>query len=129
MRRSSDRAQFEPVVALVAVLAVSAGLVTYADTLDRVIPGETDRATAETTLQRVHQELRVAGVAHPDRLDRAPEVVSGGWRINVSIRTRNGSWARGPVPPEDARRAQRRVSVRTGAGRLQPGRLTVEVWR
>lgn len=129
MRRWSGRGQFEPVVALVAVLAVSAGLVTYADTLAGVLPGQRERATAETTLDRVEDELRVAGVVRPGRLDRATAVAPRGWQTNVSLRTAERSWQQGPVPPEDAPSAQRRVSVRVGPGALRPGRLTVVIWR
>lgn len=128
MRRSSGRGQFEPVVGLVAVLAVSAGLVAYADTLHRVLPDEIERETAETALDRVHDRLRIAGVAVPDRLDRAPAAAPSGWRMNVTLRTREGTWERGPAPPDDALRARRRVSVRVAPGRLEPGRLRVAVW-
>jgi hypothetical protein len=129
MPLSSDRGQFEPVVALVAVLAVAAGLVTYADTLYAALPGEPERATAETALDRVHADLRVAGAAHPDRLDRVSGSAPGGWAMNVTLRTKAGSWQRGPDPPRGALRAQRRVSVRVAPGNLRPGRLTVVLWR
>jgi hypothetical protein len=129
MRRSSGRGQFEPVVALVAVLAVTAGLVTYAETLSAVLPGEPERATAETALERVHAELRVAGVAYPGRLDRVTGSALDGWRMNVTLRTAEGSWQRGPDPSGGALRAQRRVSVRVAPGNLRPGRLAVVLWR
>ena len=129
MRRSSDRGQFEAVVALVAVLAVSAGLVAYAETLSTTLPGEPERATPETALDRVHRTLRVAGVAHPGRLDRALGVAPDCWRMNVTLRTREGRWTRGPEPPGESLRAGRRISVRVAPGTLRPGRLTVVLWR
>jgi len=128
MRRSSDRGQFEPVVALVAVLAISAGLVTYADVLAGVLPGEADRETAETALDRVHDGLRVAGVSLPGRLNGTLDSAPDGWGINVTLRTRAGNWRAGPAPPEDGIRASRPVGVRVAPGRLRPGRLVVVVW-
>ncbi len=129
MRRSSDRAQFEAVVALVAVLAVGTGLTVYAETLSGAVPGEPERETAETALDRIHGELRVAGVVDPDRLGRAREATPDGWRTNLTIRTRHRTWQHGPDPPGGAPRADRRVSVRVGPGSLDPARLTVVVWR
>ncbi|PSQ33527.1 hypothetical protein BRD09_00625 [Halobacteriales archaeon SW_10_68_16] len=129
MRRSSGRGQFEAVVALVAVLAVSAGLVAYAETLATALPGEPERATAETALDRVHRTLRVAGVARPDRLHRAGDVAPDGWRLNVTLSTRRGRWTRGPAPPDEGLCAGRRISVRVAPGELRPGRLRVVLWR
>jgi hypothetical protein len=129
MRRSSGRGQFEPVVALAAVLAVSAGLVTYADTLDGVLPGDRDRETAATTLDRLHDRLRVAGVVVPDRLDRAVAAVPSGWQASVTLRTRQERWHRGPDPPADGLSAERRVSVRITGSSLEPGTLRVVLWR
>jgi hypothetical protein len=129
MRRSSGREQFEPVVALVAVLAVSAGLVTYADTLSDVLPGDRDRQTARTALDGVHDRLRVAGVAVPDRLDRALAAVPAGWHAEVTLRTRTERWQRGPDPPADNLSARRRVSVRLSGADHEPGTLRVVLWR
>ncbi|MEF8781874.1 MAG: hypothetical protein V5A39_03075 [Haloarculaceae archaeon] len=129
MRRSSDRGQFEPVVALAAVLAISAGLVTYADVLDRRLPGEQNRETARTTLDSVHDKLRVAGVIVPSRLDRAIAAAPDGWRVNLTLRTREGYWQRGPDPPGDGLAAERRVSVRVGPSKLSAGTLRVVIWR
>jgi hypothetical protein len=129
MRRWSGRGQFEPVVALVAVFAVSAGLVTYADTLEGVVPDDRDRRTATTTLDRVHDHLRVAGVVVPDRLDGALSAAPDGWQATVSLRTREGYWQRGPEPPSGGQVAQRRVSVRVTATDHDPGTLRVVVWR
>lgn len=129
MRRSSDRAQFEAVVALVAVLAVGAGLTVYAETLSGVMPGQPERETAETALDRVHAELRVAGVVDPDRLERSPNATPAGWQTNVTLRTRDRTWQHGPDSPEGAPRADRRVSIRVAPGNIDPARLTVVLWR
>lgn len=129
MRSSSGRAQFEPIVAFAAVLAVSAGLVTYADTLGHVLPGDRDRETARTALDRVHDRLRIAGVIDPGRLDRSRAAVPEDWQANVTLRTREGEWQRGPDPPADSLEAKRRVSVRVAPSELRPGRLRVVIWR
>lgn len=129
MRLSSDRGQFEAVVALAAVLAISAGLVTYADVLDQTLPDEQSRATARTTLDAVHDRLRVAGVVVPARLDRGTAAAPDGWRLNVTLRTREGYWQHGPDPPGDGLAAERRVSVRVSPSDLKPGRLRVVIWR
>jgi len=129
MPRSSDRAQFEAVVALVAVFAVSTGLVIYADVLADVTPETIERASAETTLERVHGTLRVAGVTHPHRLKAAIENEPAGVAVNVTLQTDRGIWQRGPDPSSEAESARRRVSVRVGPGEIRPGRLTVVVWR
>lgn len=129
MRPSSDRAQFEAVVALVAVLAVGAGLTVYAETLSGAVPDEPERETAGTALDRIHGELRVAGVVDPDRLRRVRDGLPDGWRTNVTIRTRERAWQYGPDPPEGAVRADRRVSVRVAPGEIDPARLTVILWQ
>jgi hypothetical protein len=129
MRRSSDRAQFEPVVALVAVLAVSAGLVAYADTLAAVVSGDRDRQTARTALDRIHDRLRVAGVVVPDRLDRIDRAVPDGWHAEVSLRSSGNRWQRGREPPAENLSAQRRVSVRLSGSEHEPGTLRVVLWR
>jgi hypothetical protein len=129
MGHSSDRGQFEPVVALVAVLAVSAGLVTYADILDDTLPGDRERDTARLALDRVHDRLRVAGVVLPDRLDAALVGAPDGWQANATLLARGGTWRAGPTPPDDGRTARRRVTVHVGPERLRPGTLRVVVWR
>lgn len=128
MRRSSDRAQFEAIVGLVAVLAVGAGLTVYAETLTGVMPGEPERETAETALDRIHGELRTAGVIDPDRIQRASKATPEGWQTNVTIMTRDRTWQHGPDPPNRTQRAARRVSVRVAPGRIDPARLTVVLW-
>jgi hypothetical protein len=129
MRRWSDRGQFEAVVALVAVLAVATGLTVYAETLSGAVPGDPERATAETALDGIHGELRVAGVVDPGRLDRARAATPDGWEANVTIQTRNRTWQHGPQPPGGAQRAERRVSVRVEPGDIDPARLAVVLWR
>ena len=129
MRRSSDRAQVEPLAALAAVLAVSAGLVVYAETLAGTAPETDDTATVERALDRVEGHLRRGGVVSPDRLDGAGAVLPDGWRANVSLTVDGQRWRDGPRPPPGASSAVRRVSVRQAPGQIRPGRLRVVLWQ
>lgn len=129
MRRSSGRGQVEPLAALAAVLAVTAGLVIYAGALEDRIPGGPDRRIAETTLERVERALQTTGVADPDRLDAAMTRFPDGWHGNLTLRANGTRWSRGPAPPTDAQRATGRVSVGVAPTRLCPGQLRVVVWR
>ena len=129
MRRSSGRGQVEPLAALAAVLAVSAGLVVYADVLGGSVPGRPSPETPAQILDDVHRSLQTAGVTSPGRLDAAIETVPDGWHANVTVLAGDQSWSRGPQPPDDATRVTRRVSVRLLPTRIDPGRLRVVVWR
>lgn len=129
MRRSSGRGQAEPLAALVAVLAVTAGLVIYAGTLEERVPGQRDRQVAETTLDRVERAIQSAGVVDPERLDAAMTRIPAGWQGNVTLRANGSQWSRGPTPPTDADRATERVSVGVAPMALRPGQLRVVVWR
>ncbi|MEF8784364.1 MAG: hypothetical protein V5A45_00410 [Haloarculaceae archaeon] len=129
MRRSSDRGQVEPLAALAAVLAVSAGLVVYAETLDDTVPGQPDDETPTAILDSVHRSLQTTGVSTPSRLDTAMAPVPEGWQANVTLTAGGERWQRGPSPPESADRVTRRVSVRLAPQRIEPGQLRVVVWR
>ncbi|MEF8871852.1 MAG: hypothetical protein V5A41_09505 [Haloarculaceae archaeon] len=129
MRRSSDRGQVEPLAALAAVLAVSAGLVVYAETLDDTVPGQPDDETPTAILDSVHRSLQTTGVSTPSRLDTAMATVPEGWQVNVTLTADSERWQRGPSPPESADRVTRRVSVRLAPQRIEPGQLRVVVWR
>lgn len=129
MRRSSDRGQVEPLAALAAVLAVSAGLVVYAGVLDEAIPEQPESETPTTILDSVHRSLQTAGVASPDRLATAAATVPDGWQANVTLSAGGQRWHRGPEPPDGADRATRRVSVRVAPKQIEPGQLRVVVWR
>jgi hypothetical protein len=129
MRRSSDRAQVEPLAALAAVLAVSAGLVVYAETLVGTAPENSDTGSVERALDRVEGHLRSGGVVSPDRLDSAGAVLPDGWHANVSLTVDGQQWGDGPRPPPGASSALRRVSVRQAPGQIKPGRLRVVLWR
>lgn len=128
MRHFLDRGQVEPLAALVAVLAVSAGFVVYTDTLEDTIPPEQSREIGETTLQRVLDRVESTGVVDPALADGLTAVPTG-WRGNLTLRADGSRWSRGPTPPEGAHRATQRVSVRLAPAEIRPGQLRVAVWR
>ncbi|WP_255150674.1 DUF7285 family protein [Halorarius halobius] len=125
MSRSSDRAQVDPLVALVGVAAVGLGLSLYAGVVADTLEEPTGRAPTDA-LDAVHDRTAPNGVVDPGRLDGA--TAWRGKRVNATLRTRNGRWSVGPVPPRTADSAARRVSVRRGPARIKAGRLRVSVW-
>ncbi|MFC7134142.1 MULTISPECIES: DUF7285 family protein [Salinibaculum] len=129
MRRSSGRGQVEPLAALAAVLAVSAGLVIYADTLEEAVTPAPERETPEVILDGVERTLEEAGVVDPARLESAMAALPSGWHGNLTLRAGGKQWSRGPTPPSDADRATARVSVRIAPAKVRPGQLRVVVWR
>lgn len=129
MRRSSDRAQAEPLAALAAVFAVAVAMAIYTGALDDAVPPSPDTETPETVLDRVQRAVQTTGVARPGRLDAAVDSVPEGWHANVTLTAGGSQWVRGPVPPESARRARSRISVRLGPTTIAPGQLRVVVWQ
>lgn len=129
MRRSSDRGQAEPLAALVAVLAVTAGLTIYAGTLDDSIRDSPDRETVSTTLDNVRRSLQTAGIADPAKLNATTANAPAGRQMNVTLRADGQRWSRGPQPPETAESATTRVSVRLAPTEVRPGRLRVVLWQ
>jgi hypothetical protein len=123
---SSSRGQTSPLVALVAVAAVVAGVSLHAGVLAAETPA-TDRDVAEPTLDRVTDHVREGAVAEPARLASAPR--PDGFRTNASLAAAGRRWTVGPVPPGDADAAERAVAVRLAPARVRTGRLRVEVWR
>ncbi len=129
MRRWSDRGQAEPLAALAAVLAVSAGLTMYAGVLDDATPDRPESETPDAVLDGVHRSLALAGVTAPDRLDTVHGAVPDGWHANVTLTAADNQYQRGPTPPASAQRETRRVSVRIAPQRVEAGQLRVAVWR
>jgi len=128
MRHSSDKAQTEPLAALAAVLAITAGLTIYAGTLDRAVSPASDRRVADTTLQRVTATIESTGVAEPSRLTATDNAIPDGWHGNITLRADGNRWAHGPKPPSGSDSATRRVSVRVSPMEIRPGQLRVVVW-
>jgi len=126
-RSSARRGSVEPIAAIAALFAVTAGLGLYAGVLDDVRP-TSDRDVATPTLDRVHERASDLTVVDPDAIDAARRAGPDGYRVNVTMWTDSRRWTAGPVPPARADRASRSVSVRLAPGRLRAGRLRVEVW-
>ena len=125
-REATHRGQTTPIVALVALFAVCAGVSLYATTLLGVTP------TAEPTLERVYDAVNEGGVVSPPGLSRTERVAPDGYRLAVTITTENGRWTTGPRPPagsEGVDTATRPVAVSTAEGGVTWGRLRVRVWR
>jgi hypothetical protein len=129
MPHSRARGQVEPLAALAAVLAVTAALTLYAGTLANAVSTTSDRAIAETTLQRVTATLESAGVIDPSRLRVGHTTVPDGWDANLTLRANGTEWTRGPTPPSNADRATSHVSVRLSPMTIQRGELRVVVWQ
>jgi hypothetical protein len=128
MPPSSGRGQVEPLAALAAVLAVSAGLALYGGVLDGTGPDRPDRRVADEVLDSLGRGDGSVSLAPAD-LRRLEAVLPAGWEGNATLRT--GAWHRsvGSAPPPGAVAASRPVGVSLAPGRVRPGRVTVEVWR
>ena len=130
---ATERGQTSPIVALVALFAVCAGLSLYATTLGAVTPSETTNELAEPTLDRVYEELQGGGVVAPTSLAQADRTGPDGYRTAVVLTTSDARWTNGHRPPRDAAidadSAARPVSVAMGDGDVEWGQLRVWVWR
>jgi len=124
------RGSTQPVAALVAVLAVSLALSTYAVGLESALPEATaqDRGIAKPTLERVTEAVSRDGVVDPEGLEAGPPAGPDGYEVNVTVRADERTWTAGAEPPTQAETASRPVSVDIEAGETVPGRLRVEVW-
>lgn len=126
------RAQTTPIVALVALFAVCAGVSLYATTLGTVMPTETENALADPTLDRVYDATSDGGAVSPVALSRAEGVAPDGYRLAVAVTIEEGRWTDGSRPPPDddgVDTASRPVAVAMADGSVTWGRLRVWVWR
>lgn len=129
MRRSSGRrAQTEPFAALVAVAVVALALATFAGAFEASVPTPVDRNHAEPVADRVERNLTAGGVVHPDDVDNVSRRGPDGYDVNVTLQWGDGRKTDGPVAPDTADAATRRVSVFLGDADVTPGRLEVRVW-
>ena len=125
------RGQTTPVVALVALFAVCAGVSLYATTLVDVTPTGTGNALAEPTLDRVYDATSEGGVVSPTGLSRAERVGPDGYRVAVAVTTDDGRCTAGDRPPAGSGgvdTATLTVAVSTAYVRVVLGRLRVRVW-
>ncbi|WP_335999877.1 DUF7285 family protein [Halorientalis halophila] len=127
-RSSACRGQVEPIAAIVAVFAVGVGLTIYTGAVQDALPGTQPRNVAQPTLSAVEDHISEAGVIDPERLRESTEHAPDGRTLNATLRVGDRRWAIGPRPPESARQASTRASVRLRPGTIRPGRLTVRVW-
>ncbi|MFH5797882.1 hypothetical protein [Haladaptatus sp. CMAA 1911] len=132
MRRwSPDRAQTEPIAAIVAVFAVCLGLFTYTSVLGDAMP-RSERTLGPTTLSTVRGEMSSNGVLFPARLPAGLRVNPDGYDLNVSLSSGSREWHGGPTPPQKSdvstETATASVSVRIAPGDVRPGRLRVVIW-
>ena len=129
MSRSSARAATEPLAALIAVFAVSAGLALYAgvlgDTLADVVG---DRDVAGPTADAVERRVTTGGVVDPTLVNDSLAAVPPGYEGNVTLEAER-RWSVGPTPPARADSDSRTVSVALGPATVRRGRLRVAVWR
>ena len=129
MSRSSARAATEPLAALVAVFAVSAGLALYAGTLDDTLAGVgTERDVAGPTADAVERRVTTGGVVDPELVPNSLEAIPSGYEGSVTLRAER-QWSAGPTPPAGADTDTRTVSVALGPATVRRGRLRVAVWR
>ncbi|UPV73315.1 hypothetical protein M0R89_12250 [Halorussus limi] len=125
--RASNRAQVEPVAALVAVFAVGVALSAYTGVLGATLPTP-DRNLADPTVERAKRATTETGVADPEALAAGLRAGPEGYRLNLTLRAAGRSWHAGPTPPPGADAAALSVSVRVAPGSVRPGRLRAEVW-
>lgn len=132
MSRSSDRAWAEPVAALVALLALGAGLTVYAGVHHEVKTAGDDGRPAADALDRIHEAITSDGVADPANLTVPADVAAEHLAVRVRLSTRDHRWSAGEPRPTDVEApthtARQPVSVRIAPGENAPGTLRVEVW-
>ncbi|WP_324663121.1 DUF7285 family protein [Haloarcula sediminis] len=129
MSRSSARAATEPLAALVAVFAVSAGLALYAGTLDDTLADVGNgRDVAGPAADAVERRITTGGVVDPTRVSDSLSAVPSGYEGNVTLWAER-QWSAGPTPPAGADTDNRTVSVALGPATVRRGRLRVAVWR
>ncbi|OYR58544.1 DUF7285 family protein [Halorubrum halodurans] len=132
----ADRAAVEPLVALVAVLAIGAGLGLYVTALDGATPEPEDPVDgADAVLDRIERDATVGGIVRPDRLrhleDETPAVVEleterRRWRVGVGTAS---PFAGGRIDPRSSAVAGRSVTVAVAPGENVRGRLRVAIRR
>lgn len=79
LRWSQSRAQTEPLAAIVAVSIFAIGLGMYAVAVQPVLPGFSDHATADRTIDRIWDDIERDGVFHAyDGAEDIDGLVDGG---------------------------------------------------
>ncbi len=129
MSHLSDRATAEPLAALVAVFAVTAGIALYAGVIDEALAGsQAERNRAAPTADLIERNHSTVGLFDPSGLAQSLSAVPDGYSGNVTVRA-DRTWAAGPAPPANTDSVRRSVSIRASPGIVQRGTLRVSVWR
>ncbi|MCU4717771.1 hypothetical protein OB916_06795 [Halobacteria archaeon HArc-curdl5-1] len=145
-----DRGQTEPIAALFAVVVIAIAITTYGGVLMDLLPGQSDRAPADVTAERVWGQLERDGVYDTGTLSNPSNAVDRsalprGFNVYVDVTylTDDGWDADGEAmyapdgsvydagsvdPPERADVFVRPIPVRTSPGVVETGRLSVAVW-
>lgn len=146
---SEKRGQTEPLAALVAVTFLAIGLAMYGNVITEAVPGTSDEALDQVTIDRVWHEVSVDGrynESKTDLTDLEPGTFPQGKvvYVNVTYQRSDGTTAvvseaqfdrsGDPMtvdPAADANVASRPIPVSVPSdpvGRVRSGRLTVGVW-
>lgn len=129
MSSSPDRAQTEPLAALVAVFALGLGLSLYVGILDSTLPLlSNDREITPTAADRFIAESSSFGALDPPIADSVAASRPSGYRLNATVRAEGSVWNGGPPRTDSADCTTRSISVRTVPGRIRPGRVEVCTW-
>lgn len=85
--RSKERAQTEPIAAIVAVSVVVVGIGLYAISMQTVLPGTSQSATADRTIDRVWDDIEEGGVfyAHDDATPLSDRVTSAALPAGATV--------------------------------------------
>ena len=127
---SSDRAQTEPLAALVAVFALGVGLSLYVGVLDSTFVAlSEDSEITPTAAEKLTSEASSFGTVQPPIDDAVAAAKPNGYRMNATLRSDGTRWTGGPPHDPASDCVQRSVSVRTAPGTVRPGRRELCVWR
>lgn len=131
-RLLANRAQTEPLVALIAVVLVVIGVGLYAGALEDAQTLAGDRNPAATTLERALVSLTPGTVVRPVKLNKEllAELGPSARSVRVVIVAGTQKWALGKQPPDHGSpaNAQRAVAVRVGPDAVRLGRVRVVIW-
>ena len=130
MLSSSDRAQTEPLAALVAVFALGVGLSLYVGVLDSTFAALSDDSEiTPTAADKLTSEASSFGIVQPPIDDAVAAAKPNGYRMNATLRADGSTWSGGPQNGAVSDCVDRSVSVRTAPGTVRRGNLEVCIWR
>lgn len=127
-RWSASRGQVEPLAALVAVMAVCAGITMYAGVAVEFTHQGEDRSVADPTLDRVSADFLTDGSIDPSEISDKSYLAPRDHKLAITVETPQRKWDCGKSAPSTAESASKPVSVQVDRGIIETGTLTVEVW-